>query len=88
MLGTLYQNNNLDFYDQITFLSDNLFYPQTEPVEIELYNYDNDKKIKLEFIFKFFRILLNKQTEGWIEIIPFNDNLIFLKSDKDRKSVV
>ena len=81
LLGTLYDNNILDFYTQITFLSDNLFYPQTEPVEIELYNYDNDKKIKLEFIFKFFRTLLNKQTEGWIEIIPFNDNLIFLKSD-------
>ncbi len=81
LLGALYRNNLFDFHTQLTYLADNLFFPQIKPVEIEMYNLTNETKEKLEFIYSFFREILNRQTEGWVDIIPFNDNLIFLKGN-------
>ena len=79
LLGALYKNNILDFALYISFLNDNLFIPQKQDPEIERFNIEDNMKGKYNHIFDFFRMFLNKEKDGWIEIIPFNENLIFLK---------
>ncbi len=75
----------LDFSSNFNFLGDSLVSPIQNKFEVTLYPGSLDKKTFLEekelllSKCKLFRERIDLGDEGWVEIIPFNDNLIFIK---------
>lgn len=77
-------------YDQdiqtgFNLIGDDLVQPRNSPSLIELYNNDMEAESYKEslsvscLVMEVFRQRIDGQDKGWVEIIPFNDNLVFLK---------
>lgn len=77
-------------YDQdiqtgFNLIGDDLVQPRNRPSIIELYNNDMEAESYKEslnascLVMEVFRQRIDGQDKGWVEIIPFNDNLAFLK---------
>lgn len=82
VLGIFYFN---DFNSGFNLLGDSLTAPITNNFEVTLYPGSLDKKNFLEekelllSKCKLFRERIGQGDEGWVEVIPFNDKLIFIK---------
>lgn len=61
-------------------IGDSFFQPMKRPAEVQLYGDLSASEInRYRLMFSFFRELIEEGDEGWVDIIPFNPNLIFLK---------
>lgn len=65
-------------------LGDSLVQPMENPVEVQLYNANEENLNEIREIFKIFREEIDSSDIGWFDVIPFNDNLVFLKDADGR----
>lgn len=70
-----------------SLIGDMLISPQRQDnfINLHLVGMDSGEKDEYLFICKFFaqefREVINLTDDGWVEVVPFNDNLVFLKGD-------
>ena len=86
-------------YDQdiqtgFNLIGDDLVQPREKSSVIELYNNDMEAESYKEslkascLVMDVFRQRIDSQDKGWVEIIPFNNNLVFLKGDDGEFDIV
>lgn len=60
-------------------LGDNLLLPNANDPELTIYK-QSEKQLKFtRKIIQYFRDAIELSTDGWVEVIPYNENIIFLK---------
>ncbi len=83
-----------DLPQSFNLLGDSLVKPVNQPHEIELYLGNTDKaslnrdKALVKTKFDLFRKRIEQGCEGWVEIIPFNNKLVFLKGENGQYDFV
>jgi hypothetical protein len=60
-------------------LGDNLVLPKSSAPVYQLYNTEPDDEQRMEALFQLFRARIEQTTVGWVDVLPFNENLIFLR---------
>ncbi|KXI21747.1 hypothetical protein [Photobacterium sanguinicancri] len=74
-----------DLGPSFNLLGDSLVKPVRQPIVVELYRGGvsldtyNEEKDLLEKQFELFRERIDQSDDGWVDVIPFNENLVFLK---------
>lgn len=83
-----------DLPQSFNLLGDSLVKPVKQPHEIELYLGNTDKaslnrdKALVKTKFDLFRKRIEQGCEGWVDIIPFNNKLVFLKGENGQYDFV
>lgn len=65
-------------------LGDSLVEPMENPVEVQLYNANQEELNHSHALFKIFREVIDCSDTGWVDVIPFNDHIVFLKDANGR----
>lgn len=69
----------MDIDCAFNLLSDNLVQPKVlEPV-YQLYNTSAEDDQRMAAIFDIFRAKIEQASTGWVDVLPFNDNIVFLR---------
>src|SRR5690606_27781508 len=81
--------NSILIYSGFNVIGDQIIYPrQTDIPELCLYNRTpEDIDTENEF-FNLFVKRIDEIGQGWVDIIPYNENLIFLRGEKGEYSFV
>jgi hypothetical protein len=74
----------LDLSTIFNLLGDSLVHPMETPIEVQLYNASENDINEIRELFKIFREVIDCSDIGWFDVIPFNDNLVFLKDVSGR----
>ncbi|HCG7071418.1 TPA: hypothetical protein NJ316_002176 [Vibrio parahaemolyticus] len=87
LLDVIVGKYSMSFRTFFNLIGDTLISPNVRGHEIQLYQgsvtkeeLDEEKKC-LEKIAELFRSRISKTEDGWLEVIPYNSNLVFLKGD-------
>jgi len=75
---------DLDVSTIFNLLGDSLVQPMESPVEVQLYNASEDELNLIRELFKIFREVIECSDTGWVDVIPFNDHIVFLKDANGR----
>lgn len=82
--GLVLKTFDLEVSTLFNLLGDSLVTPMEATVEIELYNADESDLQNMHELSKIFREEIERSDVGWVDVIPFNDNLIFLRGTDGR----
>lgn len=68
----------------VNLLGDSLIYPIQLQAELQLYNANQHETEESLQLFKLFRDEIDRTDAGWVDVIPFNHNLVFLRAPDGR----
>ncbi|MEG0043203.1 MAG: SUMF1/EgtB/PvdO family nonheme iron enzyme [Massilia sp.] len=63
----------------LNLLGDNLVAPARAAPVYQLYNTSADDQERMDLLFQLFRKRIEQSTSGWLDVLPFNENLVFLR---------
>lgn len=69
----------MDIDCAFNLLSDNLVQPKTLAPVHQLYNTSAEDNHRMAAIFDIFRAKIERASTGWVDVLPFNDNIVFLR---------
>lgn len=68
----------------INLLGDSLVDPMMSPIELKLYKTSEEDKEEYRQLFELFREEIERTEVGWVDVIRFNENLVFLRTSDGR----
>lgn len=68
----------------INLLGDSLVAPMVLPMELQLYKASEEDKEEYRQLFELFREEIERTEAGWVDVLPFNENLVFLRASDGR----
>lgn len=68
----------------LNLLGDSLVDPVVAPVELELYNTCDETKEEYLQLFQIFRSEIDRTDVGWVDVISFSENIVFLRAPDGR----
>lgn len=68
----------------INLLGDSLIDPMLLPAELALYNARQYEIEESLLLFKLFRDEIDRTDAGWVDVLPFNGNIVFLRASDGR----
>jgi hypothetical protein len=68
----------------INLLGDSLVVPMVSPMELQLYKASEEDKEEHRQLFNLFRDEIERTEVGWVDVLPFNENLVFLRATDGR----
>lgn len=69
----------LDIGCAFNLLGDNLVQPKRLAPVHQLYNTSTEDEQRIELLYELFRAKIEGAAAGWVDVLPFNDNLVFLR---------
>lgn len=75
-----------DFHVTCAFnlLGDSLVSPMVTPMELQYYGASEHEKEDFHQIFTIFREEINRTEAGWVDVLQFNENLVFMRASDGR----